>query len=140
MSGIHPTVTGVALGLLTPTRGWVSDRRLRAILGGVIAFRRVWIEQGRGRGAMFLVETEAASPSASDPPPEATSALRQALTGLRARKGASEARWYLPPQVTISWTQAHAAHLAPQRRSHALSRDRRGRTIVEYKCHEAQPR
>jgi NhaA family Na+:H+ antiporter len=36
-SGIHPTVTGVALGLLTPTRGWVSDRRLRAILGRVLA-------------------------------------------------------------------------------------------------------
>ena len=37
-SGIHPTVTGVALGLLTPTRGWVSDGRLRAILGRVLAF------------------------------------------------------------------------------------------------------
>ncbi|PHK93816.1 Na+/H+ antiporter NhaA [Pseudoroseomonas rhizosphaerae] len=36
-SGIHPTVTGVALGLMTPTRGWVSDRRLRAILGRVLA-------------------------------------------------------------------------------------------------------
>ncbi|MBX6387002.1 MAG: Na+/H+ antiporter NhaA [Microbispora sp.] len=36
-SGIHPTVTGLALGLLTPTRGWVSDRRLRAILGRVLA-------------------------------------------------------------------------------------------------------
>lgn len=37
-SGIHPTITGVALGLLTPTRGWVSDQRLRAILGRVLAF------------------------------------------------------------------------------------------------------
>lgn len=37
-SGIHPTVTGVALGLLTPTRGWVSDRRLRAILGKVLSY------------------------------------------------------------------------------------------------------
>ncbi|MBX6741348.1 MAG: Na+/H+ antiporter NhaA [Acetobacteraceae bacterium] len=37
-SGIHPTVTGVALGLMTPTRGWVSDRRLRAILGKVLAY------------------------------------------------------------------------------------------------------
>ncbi|MBR0643876.1 Na+/H+ antiporter NhaA [Roseomonas hellenica] len=36
-SGIHPTVTGVALGLLTPTGGWVSDRRLRAILQRVLA-------------------------------------------------------------------------------------------------------
>lgn len=36
-SGIHPTVAGVALGLLTPTRGWVSDRRLRAILQRILA-------------------------------------------------------------------------------------------------------
>ncbi len=37
-SGIHPTVTGVALGLLTPTRSWVSDRRLRAILRQILAY------------------------------------------------------------------------------------------------------
>ncbi|MFL5336854.1 MAG: Na+/H+ antiporter NhaA, partial [Geminicoccaceae bacterium] len=37
-SGVHPTVTGVALGLLTPTRGWVSGRRLRAILGKVLSY------------------------------------------------------------------------------------------------------
>ncbi|MBR0662206.1 Na+/H+ antiporter NhaA [Neoroseomonas oryzicola] len=37
-SGIHPTVAGVVLGLLTPTRGWVSDRRLRAILQRVLAY------------------------------------------------------------------------------------------------------
>lgn len=37
-SGIRPTVTGVALGLLTPTRGWVSDRRLRAILDKVLSY------------------------------------------------------------------------------------------------------
>jgi NhaA family Na+:H+ antiporter len=36
-SGIHPTVAGVALGLMTPARGWVSDDRLRAILNRVIA-------------------------------------------------------------------------------------------------------
>lgn len=35
-SGIHATITGVALGLLTPARRWVSDERLRAILGQVI--------------------------------------------------------------------------------------------------------
>ncbi len=29
-SGIHATVTGVILGLLTPTRRWVSEERLRA--------------------------------------------------------------------------------------------------------------
>lgn len=36
-SGIHATITGVLLGLLTPTHRWVSDKRLYAILGRVIA-------------------------------------------------------------------------------------------------------
>ena len=36
-SGIHPTVIGVILGLLTPARRWVSDVRLYAILDRVIA-------------------------------------------------------------------------------------------------------
>src|SRR5690606_35368645 len=36
-SGIHATSTGVLLGLLTPTHRWVSDKRLYAILGRVIA-------------------------------------------------------------------------------------------------------
>jgi Na+:H+ antiporter, NhaA family len=36
-SGIHATVTGVLLGLLTPARRWVSDERLYAILGQVVA-------------------------------------------------------------------------------------------------------
>jgi NhaA family Na+:H+ antiporter len=38
LSGIHATVTGVILGLLTPTRRWVSDERLHAILGRVVAY------------------------------------------------------------------------------------------------------
>ena len=37
VSGIHPTITGVVLGLLTPARRWVSDERLYAILGEVVA-------------------------------------------------------------------------------------------------------
>lgn len=37
-SGIHPTLTGVVLGAMTPTRSWVSDRRLQAILGVVAAY------------------------------------------------------------------------------------------------------
>jgi NhaA family Na+:H+ antiporter len=37
-SGIHPTIAGVILGLLTPTRSWVSDDRLHAILVRVIAY------------------------------------------------------------------------------------------------------
>lgn len=36
-SGIHATITGVILGLLTPARRWVSDERLHAILDQVVA-------------------------------------------------------------------------------------------------------
>ena len=36
-SGIHATITGVILGLMTPARRWVSDERLYAILDQVIA-------------------------------------------------------------------------------------------------------
>lgn len=36
-SGIHPTITGVILGLMTPARRWVSDTRLYAILNQVVA-------------------------------------------------------------------------------------------------------
>jgi len=37
-SGIHPTVTGVILGLMTPTGSWVSDELLHAILGRAHAY------------------------------------------------------------------------------------------------------
>lgn len=37
-SGIHATITGVILGLLTPARRWVSDDRLYAILDRVVAY------------------------------------------------------------------------------------------------------
>ena len=37
-SGIHPTVTGVILGLMTPTNKWVSDERLHAIMDCVAAY------------------------------------------------------------------------------------------------------
>lgn len=36
-SGIHATLTGVVLGLLTPTGRWVSEDRLQAILERVVA-------------------------------------------------------------------------------------------------------
>lgn len=36
-SGIHATITGVILGLLTPARRWVSDDRLYALLDQVVA-------------------------------------------------------------------------------------------------------
>lgn len=37
-SGIHATLTGVILGLMTPARSWVSDKRLHAILDRVTAY------------------------------------------------------------------------------------------------------
>lgn len=37
LSGIHPTLAGMLLGLMTPARSWVKDGRLRAILGKVVA-------------------------------------------------------------------------------------------------------
>lgn len=36
-SGIHATITGVILGLMTPARRWVDDERLYAILDKVVA-------------------------------------------------------------------------------------------------------
>ncbi|WP_152087621.1 Na+/H+ antiporter NhaA [Pseudoalteromonas sp. A25] len=38
VSGIHATVTGVILGLLTPTNKWVSDDRLHAIMNCVVDY------------------------------------------------------------------------------------------------------
>jgi NhaA family Na+:H+ antiporter len=50
-SGIHATICGVALGLLTPTGRWVSDDRLQAILDRVVADpsedRRGGLAEGR---------------------------------------------------------------------------------------------
>jgi NhaA family Na+:H+ antiporter len=37
-SGIHATLAGVILGLMTPSRSWVSDNRLHAILDRVVAY------------------------------------------------------------------------------------------------------
>ncbi|MFD0987801.1 Na+/H+ antiporter NhaA [Methyloligella solikamskensis] len=37
-SGIHATLTGVILGLMTPTRVWVSDVRLRAAFERVLSY------------------------------------------------------------------------------------------------------
>jgi NhaA family Na+:H+ antiporter len=37
-AGIHATLTGVILGLMTPARRWVSDNRLHAIFDRVIAY------------------------------------------------------------------------------------------------------
>lgn len=37
-SGIHPTLTGIILGLMASTRGWVSDQRLHNILTRVLSY------------------------------------------------------------------------------------------------------
>jgi NhaA family Na+:H+ antiporter len=37
-SGVHATIAGVVLGLMTPTRVWVTDARLRSILSRVLAY------------------------------------------------------------------------------------------------------
>jgi NhaA family Na+:H+ antiporter len=37
-SGLHPTIAGVLLGLMTPARAWISDARLQTILGRVLAY------------------------------------------------------------------------------------------------------
>ncbi len=37
-SGIHATIAGVVLGLMTPTHPWVSDARLRGILERVLSY------------------------------------------------------------------------------------------------------
>jgi Na+:H+ antiporter, NhaA family len=39
-SGVHPTVVGVVLGLMTPARPWVVDSRLHAILAHLLAHPR----------------------------------------------------------------------------------------------------
>jgi NhaA family Na+:H+ antiporter len=39
-SGIHATITGVILGLMTPTKVWVSDERLRAVFERVLSYPR----------------------------------------------------------------------------------------------------
>lgn len=36
-SGIHATLTGVILGLITPTKGWISDEKMRIIFNRVLS-------------------------------------------------------------------------------------------------------
>lgn len=39
-SGVHPTIAGVLLGLMTPAKSWVNDERLRAIFNQVLSYPR----------------------------------------------------------------------------------------------------
>jgi NhaA family Na+:H+ antiporter len=66
-SGIHPTLTGVVLGLMTSTHAWVSDRRLHSILARVVSYPRGdhWSGDTTDRGDLRragIAATEALSP------------------------------------------------------------------------------
>jgi len=60
-SGIHATVTGVILGLMTPTVRWVSDERMHAILGRVVAYPPGdhWSGDTEDRKALRMAEAAA---------------------------------------------------------------------------------
>lgn len=66
-SGVHATIAGVILGLMTPTRIWVSDVRLRVLLGRVLAAPTGDHRQGDTAGQRDLLQagralTESLSP------------------------------------------------------------------------------
>jgi NhaA family Na+:H+ antiporter len=62
-SGIHATITGVVLGLLTPARRWVNDARLYAILDRVVAHLADQQRSGSGdtkdRDTLMVAQTAA---------------------------------------------------------------------------------
>jgi NhaA family Na+:H+ antiporter len=66
-SGIHATVTGVILGLMTPARRWVSDDRLYAILEQVIAHPVVDEGSGDTKDRETLLAAEFAAREALSP-------------------------------------------------------------------------
>jgi NhaA family Na+:H+ antiporter len=66
-SGIHPTLTGIVLGSMTSTHGWVSDQRLHSILARVLSYPRGdhWSGDTTDRGDLRragIAATEALSP------------------------------------------------------------------------------
>jgi NhaA family Na+:H+ antiporter len=60
-SGIHATITGVVLGLLTPSRRWVNDARLYAILDRVVAHpagqQRIGSGDTKDRDTLLVAQT-----------------------------------------------------------------------------------
>lgn len=60
-SGFQATITGVILGLMTPTTTWVSDQRLHAILERVVAYPKGdhWSGDTEDRKALRMAETAA---------------------------------------------------------------------------------
>jgi len=66
-SGIHATITGVVLGLMTPARRWVSDDRLYAILNQVVAHPDSDESSGGTRDRRTLQVAEVATREALSP-------------------------------------------------------------------------
>ncbi len=60
-SGIHATITGVVLGLMTPARRWVSDERLYAILNQVVAHPTEELGSGNTQHRQTLLTAEIAA-------------------------------------------------------------------------------
>ncbi|WP_131782798.1 Na+/H+ antiporter NhaA [Legionella gresilensis] len=60
-SGIHPTITGVILGLMTPTGAWISDKRLHKILEHVVSYPpgEHWSGDTDDRKALHMAEVAA---------------------------------------------------------------------------------
>ncbi len=61
-SGVHPTVAGVLLGLMTPTRAWIGDRSFRDLLRDVVSHlegdRKEYLPEGQHG---VLMQTAAAA-------------------------------------------------------------------------------
>lgn len=66
-SGIHATITGVILGLMTPARRWVSDERLYAILSQVVAHPSSGEGSGETKDRQTLLAAEIAAREALSP-------------------------------------------------------------------------
>lgn len=66
-SGIHPTVTGVILGLMTPTNKWVSADRLHTIMDCVVSYPRGDHWSGNTLDRKALKKAEAAAREALSP-------------------------------------------------------------------------
>ncbi|KTD36382.1 pH-dependent sodium/proton antiporter [Legionella nautarum] len=60
-SGIQPTVTGVILGLIAPTKTWVSDKRLHKILEHMVSYPpgEHWSGDTEDRKALHVTEVAA---------------------------------------------------------------------------------
>ncbi|MCC5013689.1 MULTISPECIES: Na+/H+ antiporter NhaA [unclassified Legionella] len=60
-SGIHPTVTGVVLGLMTPTRIWINDKQLHKILEHIVSYPpgEHWSGDTEDRKALLRAEVAA---------------------------------------------------------------------------------